>query len=139
MKVEELRIGNLVVVENKEYRPKDSGIPTRVTEIGRSSKGAVIGVEVNNDDFGQFIHFIHFINPIPLTEEWLLKFGFIKVEREAGGFKYGICIGGVHYLECHDLSDNGFLCNKCMISMDHVHQLQNLYFALTGEELQIKA
>ena len=74
---------------------------------------------------------MHFANPIPLTEEWLLKFRFrteesscfeldniqINTSRELVWInikrKYNIEIGMPNY----------------------VHQLQNLYFALTNTEL----
>ena len=64
------------------------------------------------------------IESIQLTEEWLLKFGFRKV-----------------YKTCYQYKD--FILDDRFIMMDiditiqlkYVHQLQNLYFALTGEEL----
>jgi hypothetical protein len=82
---------------------------------------------------------LKFIEPIPLTEEWLLKFGFeiddsewFKDDDEIVYQKtykdYSICVSnkGVVY--------NGVYSQK----IKHVHSLQNLYFALTGEELTIK-
>ena len=65
--------------------------------------------------------------PIPLTEEWLFKFGFEKA-----------------YETCYQYKD--FILNDKFIMMDiditiqlkYVHQLQNLYHALTDEELTIK-
>ena len=65
--------------------------------------------------------------PIPLTEEWLFKFGFEKA-----------------YETCYQYKD--FILNDKFIMMDiditiqlkYVHQLQNLYHSLTGEELTIK-
>lgn len=67
------------------------------------------------------------IKPIPLTDEWLFKLGFKKV-----------------YETCYQYKD--FEINDKFIMMDiditvqlkYVHSLQNLYFALTGEELTIK-
>lgn len=67
------------------------------------------------------------IQPIPLTEEIILKFGFekkgdfwfvksgIKIENRNNGFSYFRYLNEIKILS--------------------VHQLQNLYFALTGEEL----
>jgi len=68
------------------------------------------------------------IQPIPLTEEWLLKFGYTKISNSSfmnSGHGIWIC-------------NNLFMCDKNGINLKHVHQLQNLYFALTGEELEIK-
>ena len=74
--------------------------------------------------------FISF-EPIPLTEEWLLKCGFEKDEII------------VFYRK--DETSSTFIIDfnfVCLLGYSHVkihsaHQLQNLYFALTGEELQI--
>src|SRR5699024_9536619 len=77
---------------------------------------------------------------IPLTEEWLLNFGF--EEREFNGdhsvwhmafpsscsFELVADSNGWWY---YDRFGNG-------IEIKHVSQLQNLYFCLTGEELTIK-
>lgn len=78
------------------------------------------------------------IEGFPLTEEWLKKFGFLEndadefsdktssliILRDKGEFfKYDIC-ADPHY-------------NSIGILVQHIHQLQNLYFALTGEELKL--
>ncbi len=74
---------------------------------------------------------------IPLTEEWLVKLGFKNIgggEYEKDRFIFrkqqrDIVISGFEY------DYNGILISA---NDYHVHQLQNLYFALTGEELTIK-
>jgi hypothetical protein len=70
------------------------------------------------------------VQPIPLTEEWLVKFGFKKDEYYNAIVKQPI--------ELH-VQDNIYWCDILWNSMEikHVHQLQNLFFALTGEELII--
>ena len=76
----------------------------------------------------------HPIKPIPLTEEWLLKFGFIYTKTELGfnQFRKGI-------LEL-SITTNGYelFFTYKWIEIEYVHQLQNLYFALTNEELTLK-
>jgi hypothetical protein len=83
------------------------------------------------------------LKPIPLTEEWLLKFGFnttfekiteIQInENENEVLYYDIsekCMSlyvPVHY------EDTSLIFNHCK----YVHQLQNLYFALSGKELVV--
>ena len=78
----------------------------------------------------------HAFKPIPLTEEWFWKAGFFK--------------------EGHPLVDEGWMFSKdkfCSfikkenywiptpkyfnenLKLKYVHQLQNLYYALTGKEL----
>ena len=72
--------------------------------------------------------------PIPLTEEWLIDLGFEKVD--------------VNLFEKRCLTlfiENGtwkwFLGDRAYklgTEIKYVHTLQNLYFALTGEELIVK-
>jgi hypothetical protein len=73
--------------------------------------------------------------PIPLTEEWLLRFGFEKNDNN----QFILMEGSVDIVFNKDL--NGWTCDGINFSInmtEHVHQLQNLYFALTGEELKLK-
>ena len=72
--------------------------------------------------------------PITLTEEWLINFGF----NYAQGEEVYECIWSLKGFEfwqhdegfCHDFFNGG--------DIDYVHELQNLYFALTKTELQLK-
>ena len=90
------------------------------------------------------------LTPIPLTEEWLLSFGFESnfSENEDGqiltdGWK--ISVGEGTWLTV----ETDWSCGLENPKMDalvlfknhiikYIHQLQNLYFALTGEELTLK-
>ena len=79
-----------------------------------------------------------YIKSIPLTEEWLLKFGFIK-KYQTFEFK-GLNIDGtvVHFSfdkwrSEYDIENCDF--TEIPAECKYVHQLQNLYFALTNEEL----
>lgn len=133
MKANELRIGNWVLHPPKS-RDKRFEITVNANNILACDNGAIY-------------------KPIPLTEEWLMKFGFEKVVYNSG--KEGC--GTDYYFECN----NGiFMCYADDFSLGlysseydmlnglavipnwemtkHVHQLQNLFFALTGEELTIK-
>ena len=72
--------------------------------------------------------------PIPLTEEWLLKFGFSLVS-------YRFFISGGHEVRSSAFMFNRFsyfIGSIYIAEVEYVHQLQNLYFALTGKELEIK-
>jgi len=78
------------------------------------------------------------IKPIPLTEEWLLKFGFNKIDHHR--FKIKPSIFDWYYT--YSTHDNAFryYVNDviiCIATVFEVHQLQNLYFALTNTELTI--
>lgn len=69
--------------------------------------------------------------PIKVTEDWLLMLGFI-IEREGvySFYYHGVTIIGYWLI---DGATN--VGNFIPQNIKSVHQLQNLYFALTGEEL----
>jgi hypothetical protein len=68
---------------------------------------------------------------IPLTEEWLLKFGFIK-NNTCYVLKFGSnCITISLFKKPYSYLNGTYISDRTQ----YVHQLQNLYFALTGEEL----
>lgn len=79
--------------------------------------------------------------PIPLTEKWLLEFGFIRHHDDyANSVIYIKNVldntefeWGVYPFEL----GSGFVINNSQ-KLKYVHQLQNLYFALTNEELVVK-
>ena len=89
------------------------------------------------------------LNPIPLTEEWLLKFGFENIDD---GTYYEIECNRIVLKEvadtiitlslefdnedCYFQIGSGYNWTDAL-PIKHVHQLQNLYFALTGEELEL--
>lgn len=83
--------------------------------------------------------------PIPLTEEWLVRMGFGKdgsewklypcYEVQIIVFNDGSYNGVMFYTRTIHTDYTAIYCTK---HINHVHQLQNLYFALTGEELTIK-
>lgn len=144
MKANELRIGNWI----NEYGISRKVIPLDIVYLSQFEQAEKICIE---------------LTPISLTEEWLLKFGFkyqdrdvnrtnnrterfyisphfgehreywIDLQLETNALKVPFAwlnwdIGGghdhIHLPEGHKLQ--------------YIHQLQNLYFALTGEELNIK-
>lgn len=73
----------------------------------------------------------HNYKPIPITEEWLLKFGFHKINESyiKNAFLFTNCNSIYKFLYKLSIIEN---------ELKYVHQLQNLYFALTGEELIIE-
>lgn len=81
-------------------------------------------------------------SPINLTEEWLLKFGFKKARTFDELNRWFIGINPVTKDWLFDLVwlDNAtypFYKNGHH-QIQYVHQLQNLFFALTGTELEFK-
>lgn len=139
MKASELRIGNLVYLlfssGNKEMSSVDSICPEG---IDLQIKG-----EYYHSDYGiEPLYTNDEIAGIPLTEEWLVKFGFeIK-----GGYAIkkikNVLHGDYIYSFVLDFSEGDYTfsdsSNLPRAPVQYIHQLQNLYFALTGEELTIK-
>ncbi len=82
------------------------------------------------------LHFSNNYIGVLLTEEWLEKFGFKYIEGL--WVKKDLSMG----LKNTDYDGDGnkwhFVIGYMLIEIKHVHQLQNLYFALTGEESEIK-
>ena len=126
MKANELRLGNYVNhnIENKAYK---------VETLSVAPNGDVLVLH------GYFPHCtLDFVSPIPLTEEWLIKFGFRKQINEDDVPYYfsnqPMHIGAKRFSGLYENGDCfGLLGNG--LNIKYVHQLQNLYFALTGEEL----
>lgn len=152
----DLMIGNIVTVDNPQYHPKLKDVPLRVTGIQeRSIQGEIeccVNLEHVNqkpntyyDTYSQFLKFIH---PIPLTEDILSKAGF-KLDNNKNYWlslldldKHLdlICVDGYYYpqlvqepeLSCDSLS---------IVSLNRItslHELQNLFKILTGNDLKIE-
>ena len=79
-------------------------------------------------------------SPIPLTPEWLERFGFEYEEGFADDYtKEPISLYNNPFLEGWTVETIfSELIKENMLNIKYVHQLQNLYFALTGQELELK-
>ena len=112
MKANELRIGNWVNCFGLPMRVEPNTILS-LLEIENNKKICID------------------LSAIPLTDEILLKCGF---EKHRTTDIYATHAKGL--INVNDglvfLVNNGFLNH-----IKHLHQLQNLYFALTGEELEV--
>jgi hypothetical protein len=77
------------------------------------------------------------ISPLRITHDWLLKFGFVvEYCNSTNVYKYFLPNTPFGYLQG---VFNVFTQTGCFsVKIEHVHELQNLYFALTGEELELK-
>ena len=123
----ELRIGNLVEDHN--------GVHYVIYAISRNSV-------IVDPPFGWFD--ISEIKPIPLTEEWLVKFGFEKSifdDTYIEANKNDKCYRFDNPDECYYISygkQNSMFCSVDYGGLKYInyaHQLQNLFYSLTGEEL----
>jgi len=82
--------------------------------------------------------------PMPFTEEWLLRLGFVKKgDNEEYRFEFKKIVNGFVFDFITDWNtqslDNKFIVQFCKTrtNIKHVHHLQNLYFALTNKELTL--
>lgn len=124
MKANELRIGNWVQDEDDiiqyVYRLWVDG-----AELSEDENGGDDLDYTEDEIFG-----------IPLTEEWLLKFGFEKIDGDYYINEYIASFEADHPLW---FGKEG-CCQQDTIkdNIKYVHQLQNLYFDLTNKELTRK-
>lgn len=120
LKSTELRLGNFVIVNH------GTDLLSKVTWIQEESVSVMF--DRQHDLSNGMIASPSKIIGVPLTEEWMFRLGFIKQDDpfdwhyEINGYEVG--------------NDFDSWTGKESRKIDYVHQLQNLYFAITGFELQ---
>ena len=124
IKANELRSGNLV-----------QGKPLSIPRLQMFSNGVtrITAYGIHAIESEQYTNY----KPIPLTEEWLIKCGFTKNNR----FQlYGFHKDGFGLTTQPDCNFRYMLNYDLLryVPLNYVHQLQNLYFAIMGKELEIK-
>ncbi len=116
----ELRLGNWVNLKKKD----GNFMETFVFFINRDT------ASVDSDKGNPYYY--SDLYTIPLTVDILSKCGFEKVDNCSFGDDKG-------WLIDHAGAEFSFGKGKCpLVTISSLHQLQNLYFALTGEELLYK-
>lgn len=131
IKSNELRIGNYILF--------DDGKQDKITAIWEDG--------VNGNSHSRW--YLERIMPIALTGEWLEKLGFQKDDDK--GESRGEEIGDVFRHQCFSVinvatkfhlwnynDEDNWYSYASLNEINSVHELQNLYFALTGEELTVK-
>jgi hypothetical protein len=125
MDIRELRIGNWVL--------DHEGEPKQVAYVGET-----IGLHLEQGGTQKYQHNpilsgdILDLKPIPLTSEILEKAGFVENILQLNSGER------VEYNDFFEYEDGkicfGYYCN---VPIRYLHQLQNLYFSITGKELEI--
>jgi len=124
----ELRIGNLVLIEDEVF--DDNG---KFNKTIHKIKGNDL-IYTETEFYG-----------IPLSEEILLKVGFQRHDEGSVSAQFSIGINPITHdyilyliwpkaLKDYSLEDFPFFKNGHH-RIQYLHQLQNLYFVLTGQEL----
>ena len=120
-------------METNKFNARELRIGNRVNIVSHADDVGISAYGIDNFHKGKTE-----VLPIKLNEEQLLRFGFKKI-----GSNYEF-----HWLLLHGNIKTGtvdFLLNepntgKMKVTvLNYVHQLQNLYFALTGVELQLSS
>ncbi len=144
IQLNELRIGNIVSLLSD---------PIKVDAIYHDSISAKMGTLKTQYRIKDLV-------PIPLTEGILLKAGFEKkyksedneyllslLIQSRGGYgdlyfsAFAQNIESVLLVSADEPANNSIICFECVgeeVSAKYLHQLQNLYFALVGKELEVK-
>ncbi len=135
MKVEELRIGNWINVTKSPYE-KEKG-ESQISGTG------IYYISKNEGDKSDLI-----VEPIKITKKWLLKLGFKKnnkgefhiLDWDEEEYKVAKLFKDHDLLwfcyNCYDIDRDGIWVP--LLHIQYVHQLQNIYQIMTGEELTIK-
>lgn len=139
MEPTELRIGNLLMFRDKKI--------VEVSNLGNTFETIelVNGLRYGSDD-------IEDCNPIPITGQLLIDFGFKKLNH-LGMFVYVLYIDEwlnfeidlkhstfhlVSGQENNDFNvDIGSYTVYRLIEIEFIHQIQNLYYSLTTKELSL--
>ena len=121
MKAEELRIGNFIIVSN----------PSSPIYLSKKPTVEICNYHHISDICKGDEEWVY--EPIPLTEQWLIDFGFEHTwlfKHKDTYFSLFDVEGGYVYT-----ADDNYYTS---IKIEYVHQLQNLHFAITGRELEKK-
>ena len=133
MKSNELRIGNVIHFPFHAENVKIVGVGIsedfKTTKIQVETEGSIL-MDVPS-----------VFKPIPLTEEWLVKFGF--EQSKDADWIWTLKIKGYESpwekITFNTTRKKGWLFAAISangkVSIENVHQLQNIYYALTGDEL----
>lgn len=134
IKLKELRIGNYV------YCLSDDAKTLEFVEISEIHDDMVYFKECDFDGtIGGSCY------PIKLTEEWLIKLGFTNDNNESWFWSFDFD-DKQETFKVFPLTAGGdpmglwgiVGCPQLVKKIKFVHQLQNLFFALIGEELELK-
>jgi hypothetical protein len=76
--------------------------------------------------------------PIPLTEEWLLKLGFDKLDKAHFKIIQKDIFNSLFTITLDENEIFKFDFQGFWYQLEFLHQLQNLFYCLCGEELKTK-
>lgn len=137
MKASELRIGNLVDCPKPDFGTEYGG-----PLLNSFAKRKIRPLQLFDLSFIEEEEY----KPVPITKEWLIRFGFAEkaiagcdptyfwIEEQESGQQFELDWDNVAGI---DLSYDGSNFSLWFPHIKYVHQLQNMYFSLTGKELTL--
>ena len=128
MEAKNFRIGNLL--ESKQWGGFGTIEGIEQTKIGFEikSKGYI-----HKNESGKYFD----LQPIELTDEWLSKFSFVEETKNEFTLRQHPIIFKIH----RNLITGEFMCRldvNYSFLVKTVHELQNLFFAISKQELELK-
>lgn len=134
MNIKELRVGNNI------WRP------CCYDEVVEIRENGIIGL----DNLRGLISYSE-IEPIPITEELLLKIGFKKEKdgylhysdhNDEFSIKFDLGYTFIEYANLHfnpeDVTETNYCGSLEFPNTLHLHTLQNIWYLLTGKELEVE-
>jgi len=142
MESHELRIGNYVI-HNSKYGKNIKQVKGIIADIDRQKNDSIIFFNPGGLTYPK----INECEPIFITKEWLIKFGFVKIP-ESDSYQTANNDDVIYYIDDEteglyyvSFGDDPMFCMEDLGGLkyiSYIHELQNIYFALIGEELTIK-
>ncbi len=150
MEAKELRVGNIISVTHEEYGDMLAAI-TSINDCGDLCLRC-LGETCTDEEYECTMNEVY---PITLTDDILVKLGFAErklnsIEQVYYNRQYG-CVGRLvfkdYYTLIHidkhsvlnsDHVETVFMNEMCLQGRIELHTLQNIWYLLTGEELEIK-
>lgn len=128
MELKDLKIGNIVLDSSGNYYAIEEIKRDNENIIHKKGEYRLLTRTLGFKNLTTYEDLIESFNPVLLTEEILLKCGF-EIEK---GYAYNLAKSG----DIKIYFGENFFYNSTPIK--HLHQLQNLYWCLCGEELKIE-
>jgi hypothetical protein len=129
MEAKELRVGNIVYSYSEWHKIECCQVST-IAEILLDRVMFLHGSVCRLKD----------IKPIKLAEEWLIKFGLEKYDYEDENFEFIY----TNNLCKVSLNKDGYYSYwveemwNCVVDVEYVHEIQNIFFALNKIDLQLQ-
>jgi len=132
IKASKLRLGNL-------FQTIEGKVRVKICELYLADKGAddngysCCNLEHNLNEY-QAVSGKRDIEPIPLTPELFEKYGFVESSDMPQGYRTWY---NSVYIYWHKNDVGFYKVGQHSIKIYYLHELQNVYFSLTGKELKI--